>query len=88
MKKRRSLNTFLKEARSKAGLSQKDVSDELGYTTAQFVSNWERGLSTPPGRTLRKLAKLYKVGAEELYDVLLNETLNRVEVQLRKEFFG
>jgi transcriptional regulator with XRE-family HTH domain len=88
MKKHRTLSLFLKEARIKSGFSQKDVSDELGYSTAQFVSNWERGLSTPPGRTLRKLAKFYKVSAEDLYEVLLDETLNRVENQLKKEFYG
>jgi transcriptional regulator with XRE-family HTH domain len=86
--KKGNLNSFLRDARIAAGLSQKDVSDRLGYNSAQFVSNWERGLATPPGRTLRKLSQLYKIKADELYEILLEETLARVESELEKEFFG
>lgn len=86
--KKRNLNLFLRDARIQAGLSQKDVSDKLGYSSAQFVSNWERGLATPPGRTLRKLSQIYKIKADELYSILLAETLQRAEAELEKEFFG
>ena len=37
----------LKKMRLKAGLSQRDVSTALGYTSPQYVSNWERGKSHP-----------------------------------------
>lgn len=46
---------FLREKRMKAGLSQKEVALGLGYTTPQFISNWERGLSNPPISSIRKL---------------------------------
>ena len=32
-----------KTLREKAGLTQRDVSDSLGYSTPQFISNVERG---------------------------------------------
>jgi transcriptional regulator with XRE-family HTH domain len=88
MGKNQQLSSFLKKARIRAGMSQKEVSAFLGYSTPQFISNWERGVSTPPGKTLKKLAKLYKVSAEQLYEALLAETLARVEKGLRKRFFG
>ena len=47
----------LKQKRVAAGLSQRDVSDELGYSTPQFISNWERGISCPPRRIIEKTWK-------------------------------
>ena len=88
MSKDRVLGKFLQDARMRAGLSQKDVADDLGYQRAQYVSNWERGLTTPPGRTLRRLADLYQIPAEELYDVILEFMLKQTRVDLEKEYFG
>ncbi len=44
----RLVGRFLRSARVSAGLTQLDVTNALGYTTAQFCSNWERGISIPP----------------------------------------
>ncbi len=88
MKKPSPLAVFLRTARVKAGLSQKQVSDLLGYRSAQFVSNWERGLTTPPGRTLRRLADIYGLPAEALYEVLLEFALRKTEQRLEIEYFG
>ena len=35
---------YLKSKRTKAQLSQTEVSEALGYTSPQFISNFERGL--------------------------------------------
>ena len=43
---------YLKERRVEAGLTQKAVAEHFGYTTGQFVSNWERGLVMPPLSTV------------------------------------
>lgn len=85
---KQNLGRFLQDARIKVGLSQKEVADRLGYQTAQYVSNWERGIATPPGRTLRKLADLYRIPAEELYEVILDFVLAQTRQDLEKEFFG
>lgn len=74
------LGQVLKDARMQVGLTQREVSEHLGYSTPQFVSNWERDVSKPPIKAIRKLAKLYKVDAEAmLRDVKLSwtEDLNR-----------
>ena len=44
------LGLYFRDMRKKAGLSQLEVSKRLGYGSAQFVSNWERGLASPPIR--------------------------------------
>jgi transcriptional regulator with XRE-family HTH domain len=82
------LAEFLKSRRSQVGLSQKDVAKSLGYSTSQFVSNWERGISQPPVSVLRRLADLYKIDAEEMFKVLLETTVSQVEVDLKKKFYS
>ena len=82
------LAKFLKEKRVQSGLSQKDVAERLGYSTSQFISNWERGISHPPLNTLRSLSQLYKINPEEMFDVLLKATVAQVEVDLKKKFYA
>jgi transcriptional regulator with XRE-family HTH domain len=88
MKQVKALSEFLKEKRTQAGLSQKDVADRLGYSSAQFISNWERGLSSPPMHTLKKLAEMYNVNVDEMFDVILESTLEQVRVDLQKKFYN
>jgi transcriptional regulator with XRE-family HTH domain len=70
------MKDFLKSARIRAKLSQRDVSNKLGYTTAQFVSNWERGISTPPVKDLKTLCKMYKVDFEMTVNMLISTKVN------------
>ena len=65
------LGNYLKARRIAAGLTQHDVSTKLGYTTPQFVSNFERGLCSPPLNALAVLVKLYGMNPEELIDLIL-----------------
>ncbi|KYG70809.1 helix-turn-helix domain-containing protein [Bdellovibrio bacteriovorus] len=77
---------FLKKSREARNLSQGDVSTHLGYNTPQFISNWERGLSLPPVTTLKSLAKLYKINADELFQMILEEHLEQTAESLRQKF--
>lgn len=74
VKKNVALGLYLKERRVSSGLSQNNVADKLGYTSAQFVSNWERGLCSPPMDILNKLIKLYKMDAKQLMKCMLEDT--------------
>ncbi len=67
------LGNYLKEKRETAGLSQKDVSQKLGYTSTQFISNWERGLASPPLVALAELVQLYKINKAEFMDKILED---------------
>ena len=82
------LAQFLKEKRTLSGLSQKDVASKLGYSTSQFISNWERGVSQPPINTLRTLATMYKISAEQMFNVLLEETMVQVQADLKRKFYA
>ena len=84
MKKRDGLSEFLKNKRIEANLTQSEVARKLGYSSPQFVSNWERGLANPPVVILRDLTKMYKVSADKMFDMLVDETRE----QLHKEFYS
>jgi transcriptional regulator with XRE-family HTH domain len=84
MKKRGRLAGFLKEKRVVAGLTQSEVARKLGYSSPQFVSNWERGLANPPVFVLRDLTKMYKVSADSMFDLLVDD----VKAELHREFYA
>ncbi len=84
LKKRDGLSEFLKNKRVEAGLTQSEVARKLGYSSPQFVSNWERGLARPPVFILRNLTKMYRVPAEQMFKALMSE----VEGDLHKEFYS
>lgn len=79
---------FLKQKRLNAGLSQGAVAKKLGYTSPQFVSNWERGLSEPPIATLQVLASIYDIPVDEMFDIVLKTTIQNVTEELTKKFHG
>lgn len=73
------VGVVLKAAREKAGLTQGDVAERLHYTTPQFVSNWERGISLPPLDVLPKLTDVLDVSPR-----LLVESLHRYQDEVTK----
>jgi transcriptional regulator with XRE-family HTH domain len=81
------LSKFLKEKRLEAGLSQGAVAKKLGYTSPQFVSNWERSLSQPPVATLRKIAQIYNISPNDMFDVMLKATIEQVTAELTEKFY-
>lgn len=70
----------LKQMRKKSGLSQNQVADKLGYSTGQFVSNWERGLIIPPISTLKTLAKMFKTPICDVKSMWINHQSRRFDV--------
>jgi len=84
----RELADFLKRARTSAELSQKEVAAILGYKSSQFVSNWERGLSSPPIGTLRRLCRLYKTNETEVFSIIRDIAIRKLEADLEREFYA
>ena len=65
------ISLFLKEKRLEAGLTQLQAGFALGHTTAQYISNFERGLCEPSVESAELLCRTYKVPKRELYDVMV-----------------
>ena len=81
------LSEFLRSTRERVGLSQLDVATQLGYTSAQFISNWERGLSNPPPQAVKILASVFHLNADDFFEFYLEHSKQRLESQLRSEFY-
>jgi transcriptional regulator with XRE-family HTH domain len=67
------IGAFLKTHRDKRSLSQKQVSDKLGYSSAQFISNIERGVAPVPSQLFLELIGMYKIPDREILDFLMEE---------------
>jgi transcriptional regulator with XRE-family HTH domain len=78
----RTLNDYLREKRLDSGLSQLDVARVLGYASPQFVSNWERGLVSPPLETIAVLIEIYKIPSNDVINRILAETRGYLEESL------
>lgn len=69
----RRVTGYLKQKRRDAGLTQKAVSAKFGFSSPQFVSNWERGLALPPIYVMKELIPLYEIDREEFYQLMSTE---------------
>lgn len=58
----------LKEARKKAGLTQQEVADKLN-TSQSNITKYETGALEPNIETIKKLAEIYKVSTDWLFDI-------------------
>lgn len=56
----------LRQARAYSGLSQKDIAKHL-HITPNTIVNWEKGATPIDARSLRELAKLYKVAETDIF---------------------
>jgi len=54
------VGAHLKDCRERANLTQAKVSKALGYSSTQFLSNIERGVSVAPICVLAKVMRIYK----------------------------
>jgi transcriptional regulator with XRE-family HTH domain len=81
-----SLGSFIKSARIKSGYSQAELALSLGYLSPQFISDWEREVSSPPIKKLPKLAGLLNVKVDFIFDLLVKLSTAQLEETLNKEF--
>lgn len=82
------LGAYLKRKRIEAELAQIDVAHKLGYTTAQYISNFERGVCQPSMKILSRLAELYKLDMGEFFDVVLEQQKLEISRVLFKQKRG
>lgn len=81
---RKKLGQFLKDTREQANLTQADVSEKLGYTSPQFISNIERGISVVPLKTLARMVSLYRVNPEIVAKIILESQKKLLRDKLTK----
>jgi transcriptional regulator with XRE-family HTH domain len=75
---------FLKEARKKKKLSQWEVAKLAGFSTAQFISNLERGVSPPPLKVLKFLLNLYEADPKTALKIIEEEQKRNLKINMAK----
>lgn len=61
---------LVKERRVKKKMTQTQLTKKIGYKNAQFISNFENGLTPVPASTLKKIAKVLSIKREDVREAL------------------
>lgn len=77
------LGNCLTAKRKSAGMTQLDVSKKLGYSSPQFISNFERGIAAPPFKKLVILSRLYGFDAEKAVRLVMRAKTNFMINQIK-----
>ncbi|MNJ93382.1 Helix-turn-helix domain protein [compost metagenome] len=80
------LGLILKKHRMNVGLTQMDLARNFGYGSAQFISNWERGLSQPPMEILVELCSMLKIPKATIKELLIRNAIQQIEMKIEKSF--
>lgn len=76
------IGKYLREKRENKNLTQANVATELGLSSAQFISNFERGLCTPSWKILAALLPMYDIPKREIIDLLMEEQERWIRTKL------
>lgn len=79
MTARQELGAYLAQCRKRVGLTQREVATALGFTSAQYPSNWERGVSKPPLKHLPALCDMIKAPRTKLTRLVHRADLEAVD---------
>ncbi|MBN8554365.1 MAG: helix-turn-helix transcriptional regulator [Deltaproteobacteria bacterium] len=77
------LGEFFKKKREVLKKTQKEASDFLGYSSPQFISNFERGLCGLPLNKLKKLGDFYGISVKQLSKVIMDAYRRYLEQELK-----
>ena len=86
MEATRTLGLLIKTKRMEQGLSQGDVAKLLGYSSPQYISDWERGESAVPMKKLIELARHLNIDQDQLFDMLLEFATTRLAADMTAEY--
>jgi len=79
------LGEYLKKKRLAKGLSQQEVADILGYSSSQFISNFECGIYAPPLKKLKTMVHLYDLSVDLLMSIIMEEEKRYLKTTLIKK---
>ena len=70
--------SFLKNARESKGITQQEISDKLGFSSPQFISNCERGVANLPPKHFKPVSKMIGIDTERLIKLYIKDFEMRV----------
>ena len=72
----------LRDIRVSLGLKQSDVAHMLGHASPDRISHWEKGVAFPGMVNLFKLAIIYNVRPEQLYENLYKSLADELQQKM------
>lgn len=78
------LGKKIKQLRFKAGLTQEQLAEKLSISP-QSVSKWETDVAMPDITTLPLLAEIFGISIDDLFDLTVEQRLNRIENRMEIE---
>ena len=75
------LGNKIKQYRIKCNLTQESLADRLNISP-QSISKWENGITMPDITLLPELSEIFGVTIDELFDLSVDQKLNRIESKL------
>lgn len=81
---REKLGKHIKRIRVQAGLTQIEVSNQIGHSSPQFISNIERGVSVAPLKLLSKVIRICKAKPDPMVDIILSSQESLLKEKFRK----
>ncbi len=78
------LGKKIRQLRFKAGMTQEQLAEELGVVP-QSVSKWENAAAMPDITTLPRLAEIFGVTIDDLFDLTAEQRFNRIEHRMDLE---
>lgn len=78
------IGSKIKQLRLKSGFTQEQLAERLGIS-AQSISKWETAVTMPDITMLPMLAEEFGVTIDELFDLTMNQKLQRIENRLDVE---
>ena len=76
------LGKLFRIGRIKVGMSQGTVCRALGYTTPQYLSNFERGLCSMPLDKLKRMIDMYDMDGESVVRLIIDLQSKFLRTQL------
>ena len=85
MKDRLKLGKYLLQKRLEAELTQRTLGSSLGFTSGQFISNYEKGLAPVPLSSIKVLIKILKLDPYRVVELIQEERLSYLLDELNLE---
>lgn len=75
---------FWQEKRIKAGLTQAQVANKLGYYSSDTINDWEKGKSGPARADIPKILEIYKINVDSYIKAILEDQRQEMQKEFRK----
>lgn len=78
------IGIIIRDARQKKEITQKELSLDLGFTSTQYISNLERGITTMSADNLGKICSILEIPADYIQKLLVDEYAKKLEIGFKE----